>query len=66
MSTGADCSFYETKKGWYYEYQQWPYGENPDYDKHGPFRSQDAAINHMDRNYPNPGGWTSSPLKDSA
>jgi hypothetical protein len=62
MSTGADCSFSETSPGvWYYKIQRWPYGEWPEYDKHGPFNSFSAARQHLDDNYANPGGWSVYP-----
>jgi hypothetical protein len=58
VSTGADCRFVETKPGeWWYAIQRWPYGDWPDYDKHGPFPSFAKARQHMDSNYANPGGW---------
>lgn len=60
MSTGADLRYVEKERGeWYYEYQCWPYGENDEYDVHGPFKSEDAARQHCDDHYPNAGGsWT--------
>ena len=58
MSTGADCRFIEEKPGeWYYEIQEWPYGDWPEYDINGPFNSQEDALQHLDDNYANPGGW---------
>lgn len=58
MSTGADCHFREVSPGkWKYAIQRWPYGEWDEYDKHGPFDSFTEAMNHLDDNYPNPGGW---------
>lgn len=63
MSTNADCRFYERESGkWYYEMQKWPYGENQDYDKHGPFSTWTEAHNHMHRNYANPGSYTISAI----
>ena len=58
MSSGAECNFTERKPGeWMYEIQQWPYGEWPEYDKHGPFATLIAAQEHLDANYQNPGGY---------
>lgn len=58
MSTGADCQFVERKPGeWHYAIQRWPYGETPDYDTFGPFRTIKAAEEHLDSNHANPGGW---------
>ena len=57
MSTGANCYFEERSPGkWYYCLQRWPYGETPDYDEEGPFRSQDVAREHLHAHYSNPGG----------
>jgi hypothetical protein len=59
MSTGADCHFEEKKKGeWHYALQQWPYGENPDYDTFGPFPTFRKAMDHLDTNHANPGGYS--------
>lgn len=57
MSTGADCRFYVKNEKWYYDLQQWPYGANPDYDTFGPFDHHGEAIEHLDENHANPGGW---------
>jgi hypothetical protein len=62
MSSGADCSFYEKKDGWYYDIQQYPYGANEDYNTHGPFTTFRKADKHLGRNYANPGGYTTTPL----
>lgn len=65
MSTGADCAFWENKDGqWFYKIQRWPYGEWDEYDKHGPFASEEKAINHLDMQYANPGGWDSIPYSN--
>lgn len=59
MSSGADCVFREMKPGvWFYALQRWPYGDTEDYDRFGPFPSEQAAIEHLDRNHQNPGGWS--------
>lgn len=63
MSTGADCRFYEKTKGqWFYDLQQYPYGENEDYKTYGPFRTFAAAEKHLSDNHANPGGYTVSAL----
>ena len=67
MSTGADLFYTERKPGeWWYEYQKWPYGENPYYDERGPFASLEKAEDHCDRNYPNAGGCRILHYKESA
>ena len=59
MSTGADCRFIEDSPGlWYYEIQDWPYGEWTEYFREGPFNTLDKAIDHMHDNYANPGGYS--------
>ena len=64
MSTGANCTFTEKKPNeWYYEIQQWPYGEWPEYDKHGPFDSFEAADKHLSKHYANPGSYVTIPYK---
>lgn len=63
MSTGADCHFYQKKDGkWFYEIQEYPYGEMEDYEKNGPFSSFRAAVRHLDSHHANPGGYSVSPL----
>lgn len=58
MSTGADCVFIEKGPGvWFYEIQHYPYGETEDYDRHGPFKSEEEADNHLSVHYANPGGY---------
>ena len=58
MSTGADCYFIEEAPGrWFYEIQRYPYGETDEFDRHGPFKSEEAAEKHLHANYANPGGW---------
>jgi hypothetical protein len=65
MSTGADCCIYEKEPGkWYYDLQCWPYGENPDYDTFGPYKSEEAAHKHLSDNHANPGGFTVIPFKE--
>ncbi len=62
MSTGADCQFVQRTNGWYLRLQCWPYGENPDYDEYGPFKTQPEALAYLDNHFANPGGYTSRPL----
>lgn len=63
MSSGADCSIYETKDGWFYRLQQWPYGENPNYDTYGPFKTFKEADNHLSSHHQNPGAFDICPLR---
>ena len=59
MSTGAECIFYEENPDeWWYKLQCWPYGENPQYDTYGPFKTAKLAIKHLDQHHANPGGWS--------
>jgi hypothetical protein len=63
MSTGAECHFYEkTPQQWFYDLQQWPYGESEDYNTFGPFTTFEEANTHLDRNHANPGGYSVSSL----
>lgn len=63
MSTNANCGFFEKEPGeWYYELQEYPYGDCEDYTTSGPFRTFAQALRHLDRNHANPGGWSISPL----
>lgn len=56
MSTGLGCRFEEHKDGWYLFHEQWSHRD--EYDKFGPFPSQDAALEYLDANFANPGGWS--------
>lgn len=59
MSTGADCHFTEKEPGqWFYDLQQWPYGEWPEYDTFGPFPTFEKASDHLHQNHANPGGFS--------
>lgn len=59
MSSGADCRFVEKKPGeWWYKLQEYPYGAIEEYDSFGPFTSYDKAVDHLDENHQNPGGWS--------
>jgi hypothetical protein len=59
MSTGANCYFYEEKPNqWFYKIQEWPYGEWPEYETNGPFKTFEQAEAHLERNYANPGGYS--------
>jgi hypothetical protein len=65
MSTGAECHFTEDSPGqWTYWLQDWPYGDNPDGQTYGPFRSFAKALDHLTENHANPGGWSVRCLKD--
>lgn len=62
MSTGLECMFIEPKPNrWYYVLQDWscPVGawDWREYAKaYGPFRSENAANEHLRRHHANPGG----------
>jgi hypothetical protein len=59
MSTGAECDIVEEEPGkWYLRVQEYPYGCNEEYDKTGPHKSEDAALDYLDNNYANPGGYS--------
>ena len=61
MSTGADCTIFEKEKfKWGYMIQDYPYGETDSYATHGPFRTFQEAMEHLDSNYANPGGFSVS------
>lgn len=63
MSTGANCRIVEKTAGkWYYELQQYPYGETDDYDTEGPFKTYKEAHDHLGKNHANPGGHTTKAL----
>ncbi len=65
MSTGANCVIREKKPGvWEYAIQLWPYGESDKYNVQGPFKSEQAAVDHMSNNNANPGGWSTYPYKE--
>ena len=58
MSTRADCTIWENEKGqWFYDLQRYPYGDTSNYDRYGPFSSQDEADRHLSDNHANPGGF---------
>ena len=60
-SSGLECRFYDVKgSGWYYLLQgyncpaeAWDWREYAT--AYGPFSSEEAAIQHLDRNHANPG-----------
>ena len=62
MSTGLECEFIRTPENtWYYALQDWDCpAEAWDWRErataYGPFVTQEAAIEHLDRNHANPGG----------
>lgn len=58
MSTGANCRIIEKAPGqWFYELQQYPYGETETYDVAGPFPTFQAAHTHLHKHNANPGGY---------
>lgn len=69
MSTGAECLVVEIKPNqWYYLIERDPgNGSGDDWrddaNCQGPFASSDRAREHLDNNYPNPGGSWEVPLK---
>lgn len=66
MSTGAECNFTEKEPNqWYYEIQNWPYGEWPEFTEHGPFSSFELAARHCRNHYANPGGHSTFPHPDN-
>lgn len=80
MSTGLDCRFVHVKRWdgfppaavrawpehvpsrWFYLLEQ--YSRRDEYDAYGPFASFDEALDHLDANHANPGGW-SQPAEDA-
>ena len=61
MSTGAGCHFIEKRPSeWFYELQNWPYGEWPEYSTYGAFSTYESAVEHLMKNHANPGGWNVS------
>lgn len=63
MSTGAECFFEETKPAeWHYKLQRWPYGEWPEFDDFGPFKTFGEAQRHLDDHHANPGGYSVNAL----
>ena len=57
MSSGAECYFAETKKGWVLGLQCWPYGDTEEYDRYGPFKTFAAAYAELNT-HQNPGGFS--------
>jgi len=68
MSTGLECEFVwvnstEENGSWYYVLQDWSCPvEAWDWREYatayGPFRSEEAANNHLQKNHANPGGYS--------
>lgn len=64
MSTGLECNLVEVEPNkWYYLLQQgncpvqcWDWREHADC--HGPFSTEAAALQHLDDNHANPGGYS--------
>ena len=65
MSTGLECTFIEVKPGrWYYLLEDWDtpkcaFDWRESATAYGPFDSEDEAVDHLDDNHANPGGWSS-------
>jgi len=65
-STGLECNFYKASDGkWYmaleeerYDDDDDGYDPDPEMTHYGPFASEDLAIRFLDRNFANPGGWS--------
>lgn len=63
MSTGLECVIEEKEPGrWFYVLERWDAPKNAwDWREHadtyGPFASDEAAIDHLRDNHPNPGGY---------
>ena len=68
MSTGAECGFKQADDGtWTYWLQDWPYGETPEGQTYGPFRTFRIAEQHLSDNHANPGGyWVNGTREDEA
>lgn len=70
LSSGLECAFIEVGPGqWYYllqdrdcPVQAWDWREYAS--GYGPFPTEDDAIQHLNENHQNPGGWSSSPWVD--
>lgn len=64
MSTGYECEIVEVTPGeWFYVLQNWdcPVGawDWREYaTAYGPFKSEEEAIEHLDNNHANPGGYS--------
>ena len=78
MSSGLDCRFWEKALGeWYYDLEidesydhedddeDWRDSHDPEYDTYGPFDTFAKALDHLDWNHSNPGGYSLSPHPDS-
>ena len=69
MSTGLNCAFVEVKPGcWYYLLEDWDSPKGAfDWREHttayGPFDTEDDAVEHLDDNHANPGGWSRTPYQ---
>jgi hypothetical protein len=67
VSTGLDCYFQEIEPNKWFLFLEEEYGSklDPDYDKYGPFLTFALAMEYLDRNFANPGGWSVQPHADS-
>jgi len=56
-STGLNCRFFKAKDGnWYMGLEKWD--RRDAYDHYGPFPSKEEAVEFLDANFANPGGWS--------
>lgn len=56
-SVSRHCYIYLATDGnWYMELSDREYDDGDDANVYGPFRSEEAAVEHLD-NFSNPGGW---------
>lgn len=57
MSTGLNCGFYKASDGnWYMYLEDSTYRDV--YDDYGPFNSQEEAERYLEKNFANPGGYS--------
>ena len=74
MSTNNECLFFQWEPDeWYYLLEDYNAPKNAwDWKEHatcyGPFQTKEKAVEHLDRNHANPGGWSTnnSPNKESS
>lgn len=59
MSVSRHCAFYKAAdQKWYMDLASEEYGGHEDSTTYGPFASKEAAIDFLDDNFSNPGGWS--------
>ena len=70
MSTGLNCMFVERAEGkWYYILEDgWAPKDAFDWleyaQAYGPFRTKEAALDHLDKHHANPGGFSVYSFRD--